>query len=469
MSNAALDKGIAIAIMLFLLSMIAERIVTWIKLQFGQRGHWLMGFSTVDEDLTTRTDDPDKEAARERQILGLNLVTSILIALSSHADLFAIMNGDAPFSTLGWTTTSAQHSLTDFWLFLEMVLGCVLVGMFISLGSKFWHDTLNMLQAVKNIKQKLADSSTFEVSSVAQLDEFVNLNESDLVHMAITQNESLLKRKFTNIHFINNSVALINGKKKNVARIYLFDSKSEGIPAQLPVRLQSGKIYNVLTDVVTGSALGRPTMSLTGAVDRVDDDNYKGSACCIATDTSGNTYLITCCHVLTNGDLANPQFNTGNKKVEYDSSTIGPWTYGRIDHTGDFAQVSITDPDEFISNYSPESFGNQLRTINLSTDYFLPVTVRGRKTQGAGYIIDLVANNMGIGYNFGQSQIFDTVILVGDQPSSDCGPASQDGDSGGVVFDAETRMIGIIAGVTPKYTLVLPLQVPIANLSLTLT
>lgn len=467
MNNAALDKGISIAIMLFLLSMISERIVTWFKLQFGQRGHFLIGFSTKEEDLTTRTDDPDMETTRERRILGLNLVISILIALASHADLFAIMTADAPFSTLGWSAASAQESLTTLWLFLEMIFGCILVGMFISLGSKFWHDTLDMLLAVKNIKQKLGDSSTFEVSNVNQLDEFVNLNESDLVHMAITQNESLLKKKFTNIHFINNSVTLINGKKKNVARIYLSDSQSEGIPAQLPARLQSGKVYNVLTDIVTGSAFGKASMPLTGSVAESGNDGFKGSACCLVTDNQGNTFLVTCCHVFTNGDLQNPQSNTGKEDVLYDSNSIGQWTFGSMDNTGDFALVQLEDPGDFIADNAPETFTNQQRDVS-SADFLLQVNVRGRKTIGTGFVIDVVEKNMGIQYNLGQTQIFDKVILVGNQASTNCSPASADGDSGGAVFDNQNQLIGIIAGLTPKFSIIIPLQTPIANLSLTI-
>jgi hypothetical protein len=468
MNNAAMDKGIAVAIMLFLLSMISERVVTWITLQFGQRGHSLPGFSTKEEDLTIKTADPDKEKSRERKILGLNLTISILIALLSHADLFAIMTANSPFSTLGWAAESAGHSFTDFWLFLEMVFGCVLVGMFISLGAKFWHDLLDMLLAVKNIKQKLADSPTYEVSRMDQLDEFVNLDESDLVHLAIDQNESLLKKKFSNIHFINNSVTLINGKKKNVARIYLYDNKPAGIPVQLPARLQSGKIYNVLTDVVTGSALGKASMPLTGSVADAPNAGFKGSGCCLATDTQNNTFLITCCHVFTNGNLENPQNSTGNLDVLYNDSDVGTWTFGCMDHTGDFALVQLSDPTDFSVDNSPETFNNQQRDVNTS-DNHLQVNVRGRKTNGTGFIVDVVENKMGIEYNFGQSQLFDKVILVGNQASTNCTPASADGDSGGAVFDNQNQLIGIIAGLTPKFTVVLPLQVPIANLSLTIT
>ena len=87
-----LDKAIAIAIMLFILSMISERLVTWIKLYFGQLGKALWLFSDESEDLTIASANQLDEKKKERKILGLNIVVGILIAFLSHADLFSIFN-----------------------------------------------------------------------------------------------------------------------------------------------------------------------------------------------------------------------------------------------------------------------------------------------------------------------------------------------------------------------------------------
>jgi hypothetical protein len=463
-----LDKAIAIAIMLFLLSMIAERFVNWLKLQFGREGHWLMGFSRKNEDLTVKTTDPDQEKLREQRILGLNLVVCVLLALLSHADLFAILNAGAPYSTIGWTNDAARTSLTGFPLVLMMVLGCILTGFFISLGSKFWHDLLDLLLYTKNLKEKIADPQTYEVSSVDQLQEYLKYTEDDMVHLAIEQNESILKKKFPNIHFINSSVSLINGKKKNVARIYLFDDKTAGLPPQIPVRLPTGKVYNVLTEFVTGSAMGKASMAMDGTVADALSPDFTGSACCIAADNQGNKFLITNCHVLTDGDLQDPLFNTGNDNVLYNGSKIGSWTFGSMDGKGDFAMVQLTDPDGFMNDNQVENFNNTFRDLTTQ-DNLLKVNVRGNVTSGAGFVIDVVQNKMGIEYNLGKTLTFDTAILLGNQPNKDtCTPASDAGDSGGVVFDDNNQLIGIITGKTPKFSIVIPIRQKATDLSLTI-
>lgn len=171
-----MDYFISLATTLVSLSLIAERIITWLKLYFGQLGKQLPFFSNLEEDLTQRSSDPVQEKIRERKILGLTIVVCILIALVINANLFEILSNRPPTATLGWTGVVWAHGAGALTLqILRTVLGCICCGFCISLGSKFWHDLLDMLLSVKTIKQNMANPN--QISQMAtQADPSTNMN-----------------------------------------------------------------------------------------------------------------------------------------------------------------------------------------------------------------------------------------------------------------------------------------------------
>ena len=63
-------------------------------------------------------------------------------------------------------------------------------------------------------------------------------------------------------------------------------------------------------------------------------------------------------------------------------------------------------------------------------------------------------------YNYGNSLKFNEAILIGNNPDrKKCRPASQEGDSGGVVYDNDHNLIGIITGlIEGKFSIVIPLH-----------
>lgn len=166
-----LDKAITIAIMLFIMSMISERVVTWFKLYFGKPGKSLWRFSSATEDITIKKDDPVEEKRREQKILGLNIIISIFVAGISNANLFEIFNNDSPYTAIGWNNVGN----ISFGASAIAALGCIFTGFFISLGSKFWHDLLDMLFYAKNLKAIQSDPTTYKQNSIAGLDKYIDM------------------------------------------------------------------------------------------------------------------------------------------------------------------------------------------------------------------------------------------------------------------------------------------------------
>jgi hypothetical protein len=454
-----IEKAISIAIILFILSMVSERFVTWVKLYFGRDGRWLMGFSKKGEDLTTKKKDPEQEKQRERKILGLNISLSIMVALVAHADFFQMFGEEAPYKAIGWIDL-ARSSITPANI-ISGFFGCVLTGLFISLGSKFWHDLLDLLFYTKNLKEKLTNPQTFQVTSVDQLNEFLQFNEGDLVRMAIAQNEIPLKSKFPNIDYLNDSVGIVHGERRAVMSIYLHDENAAGIPAQVPVKLPSGSTFQVHTEVVPDAGVATISAGMDGSLAGKTSKGFQGSGCCVVKDKDENHFILTNCHVFTEGDLESPQHDTGQTKALYNGKEIGKWEFGSLDSRGDFALVSLDKPDQFIASENVEIFNNRLREIKKDDQLTLKVTLRGFnvKTNSNAFVLDVVENKQAILYNFGRKVVFDRVILIGNKPDKlTCRPASDHGDSGGAVFDDQNNLIGIIAGKNKRFSLVLPVQ-----------
>jgi len=459
-----LEKGVSIVIMLFILSMIAERFVTWVKIYFGKKGRSLPGFSDKNDDLRSAPKSKEEEKAIEVKVLGLNIVLSIVIACIAHANLFDILNFDIPFNSLGWSTVT----WTGVGNFLLMILGCILTGFFISLGSKFWHDLLDLLLYTKNLKQKLSSQETYEVTSADQLTEFLNFTESDLVRLAITQNEGVLRAKFSNIHFLSDSIAIIDGKKKPVVGVHLYDTITAGLPDKVPVKLPSGATYQVLTEIIADSGLAKISGGMDGSIANSKSSGFKGSACCVVKDVDEKMYVLTNCHVLTEGDLQNPLFDTNNDTVLYNGRKTGTWFYGTMESRGDFALVQLTDGEAFLNDNEVELFENKFKKVDKE-DFFTEVEVRGRISNTTGFILDCVEDKVGIEYNLGNTIFFKKVILLGNQPDKKtCEPVTDFGDSGGAVYDKDKKLIGIITGKNNRFTVVLPVHSFLNNHSLQL-
>ncbi len=91
---------------------------------------------------------------------GLSWVPAVLLALASKANLFTLFSGGSPGAGVKAFFT---HYLTDlfaegFWD-LKAVLGCVLMGLSTTLGSRFWHDTVRALVDVRARLRALPEAS----------------------------------------------------------------------------------------------------------------------------------------------------------------------------------------------------------------------------------------------------------------------------------------------------------------------
>lgn len=74
-----------------------------------------------------------------------------------------------------------KEDIEGFYKIIEYSFGFVVTGLFLSLGSKFWHDLLDVLFRVKNVQQRLNESETYtSVSSVDQVTTLMNISNYEV-------------------------------------------------------------------------------------------------------------------------------------------------------------------------------------------------------------------------------------------------------------------------------------------------
>ncbi|MEO6670133.1 MAG: hypothetical protein ABIN36_11695 [Ferruginibacter sp.] len=127
-----LDSMIAIAIILFILSMIVEKITQLIRnySPFNKSTFW----KNIKRRQTGKNASFDKII--EREVISLSFMLGSLIALAFRVDLFMMIASGDPRTVLFW---NPDISYTDLQKAL-FVISIPLTGLFLSFGSKFFHD-----------------------------------------------------------------------------------------------------------------------------------------------------------------------------------------------------------------------------------------------------------------------------------------------------------------------------------------
>lgn len=134
---------INVLVVLAVLSVAAERITNFYKLKRAElRGDPYPASST-------------ELKSRERGILQGSLLVGITLAILVKADFFEIMTHlEHPWQTLGWLQVrdynwTRSPAAANLGTVLYALFGCVVTGVGLGFGSKFWHDTLDLIFGLK--------------------------------------------------------------------------------------------------------------------------------------------------------------------------------------------------------------------------------------------------------------------------------------------------------------------------------
>lgn len=460
------DKLIAVTTMLFILSMISERIVTFIKLWCIKGRTFLFIVVPAEVDTCAKSEDPEKEAQRSRSILAINLTIGFLIALIAKASLFDMFsffdtNQQVWNNLFSWQKEQFEFSLDFAGRLVSIIFGCALTGSFISLGSKFWHDLLDLLLEAKNLKQKLSDKQTYDFKNTTQLGQYVSTDYDELAKICLDQNKS----KIDALPGVENYfIGLSSDPSKRNPVIVINSSLTEGgeYPKILSATLTSGKTFSVPVEVIYGFNKPKIHFGTGNSICYFQIAQVSGTICC-GVQKDDKKYFLTCAHVLTGGISTIDKENTDgwftevspddiiSSDVSFDS--IGSWSFGLITTALDVALVETDLEIDSINKGNPAS-GIYRPGMNHQE-----VFVNGNRNQQIGYVTGYLEKELDFEYN-GSTLKHSGLILISGNKSAYPIAITEPGDSGALVYlTKDNTPIGMVVGGNDQYTYIIPMQV----------
>ncbi len=464
-----LEQIIQLVTILFLLSMVCERVADFLK-------HYLNNSQRlgIGDTITKFPGDDIKEQARAYRILKINVWCGIITAAVLKADLIRIFNNiQEPGTTLGWDKISAywgEHKYLvcspDFWFLFP---GIVLTGCFISFGSKFWHDLLDLLYQIKNAKRVLSDSETYKIDNVDTLSKRLNTYQSEYIQEAYLQ----AKREL----FANPNVKAVS-LQYNTQGYYYFEVTLKAPDASIPSFYKfSPREGGPVTIPITTTILGNDdiiphTINLGYKIANSKTIANFGTLGCIVakkSDTKNQHYILTCYH-----NVVDPDSGFSFKKdtinivlPDKPTESIGEIEYGVRDHEIDAALIRI-DPKQLgnIVNDLPGGLGSpkqERRLTNGDVKNGVFALMYGAASGSQFGTVSSVYTDVKIKYEDGEHELLNLIAI-----SRNGKAISQPGDSGGCVIDENNNMLGLLVAGNKTTSYVIPASVLLTKLNLRL-
>ena len=129
------DLIISVSLTLFMLNLITEQVSSFIKLHFPS--------------VFGKSENVVAGSKWERKILSLSALVGIGVAIVCNADFFTLI------AEKGTVQPFTQITLKG-------LLGCVITGLFLGQGSKFFHDLLHTVMYYKNMKKAISNKQELE-------------------------------------------------------------------------------------------------------------------------------------------------------------------------------------------------------------------------------------------------------------------------------------------------------------------
>jgi hypothetical protein len=444
------DKLATVGTMLFILSMVSERIVSFIKLRSVEGKSFLFIVVPSKTESSSRWTDTVEEAKREKSILAINLTIGFLVAIAAHANFFDMFSNNS--TIVGWDF-SAEF---DFKRVIPELIGCILTGMFISLGSKFWHDVVDLIFQIKNHKQKLNEKATIENDNIlgSKQTEYENISE------AIRPQKSQLME-------IDNVVSVMLVYDKNRPSLIVHVSKdfdkNQLVPKKVYYKYNNTDKHipvKIINDSEPTTHSFSPTDKIANAKPYPNNEGSMGGK--VYNKDNNEPYFLSCYHVVKSPTQDWDDFKKSNDRNVLNHTT-GNGSKAEIveafrDNEVDVAIMkSDTNISAFINgigipyvwrnlNIDDEVYGTSVRMFGAFSgfsegtivDIDLPVKLKYYRDDTDGmewHQLDNVIAVKGLAGNF-----------------------SRPGDSGSFVIDEYNYLIGVLVGGYMSTSYIMPIE-----------
>ncbi|MEM9829689.1 MAG: hypothetical protein AAF944_03585 [Bacteroidota bacterium] len=427
-----MEEFYPLAISLFLLSQISERIANIIKLYL------------LDNELLVARNNPLLETKKEKKVIIHSVISGFLVAI-----LFEGMLQDTEFSNgLG-----LQLFKNNEWWFVPIRV--LFMTLLLGFGSKFWHDILDLLFYYKKVKKSLANGEIFHYDEVKLIEEHVELHGSQLVTQCMKQNKAWLDT----LEGVNYGLGYeeIDGKITDTIVFYTDNPTSASkIPKELTYRSQGGVLYRVPTKVHCTGPAKTQEAHITKAGESIsnkENPDNKGTFGCIMADHDCKPVLLTCYHVVKTKNQKWEKFEDANGKYSHiissqSNKVIGQIREGFRNYRYDISLVDQIDLNAVING---ESNGVAIpEAVRKLTDedakqrtkvYFSGMT---KSYERSGHILNVdFARRI---YYDGSNTTFTLfgLIVFSNQPQEPYKNPSNQGDSGAILYTYEHEAVGMI-------------------------
>lgn len=403
-------------------------------------------------DVAVVTNEVNKQA-QEKEVTALSFIVGFLVAYCFNANLFNLFKpavelgwgNTAPFVPEPWYALNPQYFDTG----LITSIGFVLTAFFLAFGSKFFHDVLDTLLQIKNLKRKLNDKETYDIETVAELEEQLKFTQGQLVRLAIEQNKNWLEKlpNFLSIHEGIDTEA----KNAKIAYLNITDNNVAGLPKALDYTLSDKKRRTVPLKIIPNVRIA----SVAGKVFNERNAQYVGSVG-IPLELDGELWLMTCGHVLMNGNfdakiqqgaLISPQ--RARFCLDTPEECDAAWTYGYQDKEFDIALIKPDDPRKVKPSgllSEPLEMSKQLERVTVS--------FKGAVSSGDGYVF---ADEVEEPIQFA-NQTVRMKGLLKISSHEKLAAISRPGDSGAALVTADRKAVGIIIASNEFFTYAMSLE-----------
>ncbi|EZH73670.1 hypothetical protein ATO12_17185 [Aquimarina atlantica] len=437
-----MDRIIEATLILLILSLITEKVSNFIKMQF--------------QGLYLKYRESQIEKEREKKIQTLTIVVGVVVALLAKANLFLLY--DDKFE-LFWTHTSEKENI------LSNIIGSIIAGLFLSLGSKFFHDLLDMLLQVKNLKRKLNDKADWEFENIQQVDGYIKSQDishlKDYLNNTFKGNEGFL---FYELDYEN-----------QVIKVFVRTGSTD-IQNVVPYKSKLGKTRLFKVEVIeTDSEIKTLGQVLRPSDEIANNDAYrnslKGSIAYPVVGYEDNTsYILTCYHTIWNqGHNWDIFIPIGKEEIVHplNGLSIGSVVYAFKNSWLDVALIKPNNDVDFALQIPLLEAPKGTREIDAldverKTTVYIKSSLDNNKAS-SGYINDTGVMSY-IRYPDGRIRSLENLIKVKPYGTR---PFSTSGDSGSLVLDQWGYAIGIVvAGNEIDTTFIIPISTIFDNLNL---
>ena len=454
-----LDSIIGALIVLLILSLINEKFVDLIRKYVKvpkaiNRGQWMKSIGKG------YTDDPEENEEKTKQISLLAIIVGLVIALLAKASLFDLLFKAEIHKSLFWSDGSDIDNLFTF------ILGIIFTGFFLSFGSKFFHDLLDVLYQTKEYKRKLQNKQLYDRTNYDDLVAFINTDSHKLAEQALRVHGPKIKQKYGGIvsgielgNTIHNQIGLI---------VTLKTSPPPNFPKAVPVKLPNGAKVMIAVEAHE-KRTGYAQFGLTYRLTNEEYFNYRGALGGVLVSRFGDDkkYLLTCSHVVLGGksdDLGGEvsQHHTIHVLDGEDTKTTAELVYAKLDKNNDTALVALNEWESFgCDNELPDgSFFNEAIPVEVLQNDAKVKFYSSRMGDVIEGVIHKLESKEDISLQYDDAIVkdFSGVIVVGNNEGERWKSISKKGDSGAILYDVNNFPFGMIIGGCEKFTYALPLS-----------